>query len=423
MISGDQTHSLLFGGSRSGKTFAIIRIIVIRALAAPKSRHAVLRFRFNSVKTSIVYDTFPKMMDLCFPDVKYNLNKTDWFVLLPNGSEIWFSGLDDKERTEKILGQEYATIFLNECSQISYSARNIAVTRLAQSCTYERDGEQKLSLKMLYDCNPPSQAHWTYKLFKKGIDPDSKMPVDMDDFKSLTVNPLHNKKNLPEKYIKTLESLPARLRIRFLEGIFGDVTEGALWTLEDIEKYRKLNDLPDMQRIVVAVDPSGSGDTDNMHNDAIGICVCGLGVDGNGYLLEDITVKAGPATWGSIATDAYDRHSADIVVGESNFGGAMVEHVIQTSRRNTPYKSVTASRGKAVRAEPIAALAEKGKIRHGGNFPDLEDELISFTTAGYLGQDSPNRADAYVWGFTELFGDIVSPSKTDDDDIEYDSLW
>lgn len=423
MISGDQTHSLLFGGSRSGKTFAIIRIIVIRALAAPKSRHAVLRFRFNSVKTSIVYDTFPKMMDLCFPDVKYNLNKTDWFVLLPNGSEIWFGGLDDKERTEKILGQEYATIFLNECSQISYSARNIAVTRLAQSCTYERDGEQKLSLKMLYDCNPPSQAHWTYKLFKKGIDPDSKMPVDMDDFKSLTVNPLHNKKNLPEKYIKTLESLPARLRIRFLEGIFGDVTEGALWTLEDIEKYRKLNDLPDMQRIVVAVDPSGSGDTDNMHNDAIGICVCGLGVDGNGYLLEDITVKAGPATWGSIATDAYDRHSADIVVGESNFGGAMVEHVIQTSRRNTPYKSVTASRGKAVRAEPIAALAEKGKIRHGGNFPDLEDELISFTTAGYLGQDSPNRADAYVWGFTELFGDIVSPSKTDDDDIEYDSLW
>jgi len=423
MISGDQTHSLLFGGSRSGKTFAIIRIIVIRALAAPKSRHAVLRFRFNSVKTSIVYDTFPKMMDLCFPDVKYNLNKTDWFVLLPNGSEIWFSGLDDKERTEKILGQEYATIFLNECSQISYNARNIAVTRLAQSCTYERDGEQKLSLKMLYDCNPPSQAHWTYKLFKKGIDPDSKMPVDMDDFKSLTVNPLHNKENLPEKYIKTLESLPARLRIRFLEGIFGDVTEGALWTLEDIEKYRKLNDLPDMQRIVVAVDPSGSGDTDNMHNDAIGICVCGLGVDGNGYLLEDITVKAGPATWGSIATDAYDRHSADIVVGESNFGGAMVEHVIQTSRRNTPYKSVTASRGKAVRAEPIAALAEKGKIRHGGNFPDLEDELISFTTAGYLGQDSPNRADAYVWGFTELFGDIVSPSKTDDDDIEYDSLW
>ncbi len=421
MISGDATHSLLFGGSRSGKTFVILRIIAVRALASPLSRHAVLRYRFNSVKISIVYDTFPKMMELCFPDVKYNLNKTDWFVELPNGSEIWFGGLDDKERTEKILGQEYSTIFLNECSQISYGARNIALTRLAQSCSYKRDGTDiKLRLKMLYDCNPPSQAHWTYKLFKKGVDPDSKQQIDTDEFDSLTINPLHNKGNLPEKYIKTLESLPARLKLRFLDGIFGDVTDGALWTLEGIETYRQLNDLPDMQRIVVSVDPSGADDVDNMHNDAIGIVVCGLGTDGNGYLLEDITVKAGPATWGNIATTAYDRHAADIIVGEANYGGAMVKHVIQTSRRNTPYKSVTASRGKAIRAEPISALAENGKIRHGGNFPDLEDELCDFTTAGYFGEDSPNRADAYIWGFTELFGGIVSGKQGSLDDMEFD---
>jgi len=312
----------------------------------------------------------------CFPEVQYNINKTDWFAELPNGSEIWFGGLDDKDRTEKILGQEYATIFLNECSQISYGARNIALTRLAQSCTYKRDGkDQRLRLKMLYDCNPPSQAHWTYKLFKKGIDPESKKLVNKKDYNSLTINPLHNKENLPEEYITTLESLPARARLRFLEGVFGDITEGALWSLEGIETYRQINNLPDMQRIVIAVDPSGAGDADNAHNDAIGIVVCGLGIDGNGYLLEDITVKAGPATWGKVATTAYDRHSADLVVGEANFGGAMVEHVIQTARRNTPYKSVTASRGKVVRAEPISALAETGKIRHAGNFPELEDEL------------------------------------------------
>ncbi len=423
MISGNATHNLLFGGSRSGKTFENLRIEAIRALAAPKSRHAVLRFRFNSVKTSIVFDTFPKMMSICFPEVEYNLSKTDWYAELPNKSEIWFGGLDDKERTEKILGQEYVTIFLNECSQISYGARNIAVTRLAQSCTYKRDGkEKKLRLKMLYDCNPPSKGHWTYKLFKKGIDPDSKQPVDKDDFKCMSMNPMHNKENLPDTYIKTLESLPSRLKLRFLEGLFGDVTEGALWTLEGIETYRQLNDLPDMQRIVIAVDPSGSDDVDNMHNDAIGIAVCGLGVDGNGYLLEDITVKAGPATWGNVATTAYDRWSADLVVGEANYGGAMVKHVIQTSRRNTPYKSVTASRGKVVRAEPVSALAEKGRIRHAGNFPDLEDELCAFTTAGYIGGDSPNRADAYVWGFTELFGGIVS-GEEEEDNIEPASLW
>lgn len=412
LISGDATNNLLFGGSRSGKTFLWLRVIAIRAVASPGSRHAVLRFRFNAVKASVVYDTFPKMMKLCYPGMEYELNKTDWFCTLPNGSEVWFGGLDDKDRTEKILGQEYATIFLNECSQIGYTARNIALTRLAQKCTYMvGDKEKVLRLKMLYDCNPPSQAHWTYQLFRKGIDPDSKEQINRDDYSSLTINPGHNKENLPETYIKTLESLPARLRLRFLEGIFGDITEGALWTLEDIEKYRKINDLPDMQRIVVAVDPSGSGDKDNLQNDAIGICVCGLGIDGIGYLLEDITVKAGPATWGNVATTAYDRHMADVIVGEVNFGGAMVEHVIQTSRRGTPYKSVTASRGKAVRAEPISALAEQGKIRHAGRFPDLEDELISFTTAGYLGESSPNRADAYVWGFTELFGGIVTGER------------
>ena len=424
LISGPQTNTLVFGGSRSGKTFLLLRAIVIRALAAPGSRHAILRFRFNSVKTSIVYDSFPKVMSLCFPDVKYDINKTDWFAQLPYGSQVWFGGLDDKERTEKILGQEYATIFLNECSQISYSARNIALTRLAQKCTYKRDGvDHTLRLKMFYDCNPPSMGHWTYKLFKKGIDPDSKQPIDIEDYACLTINPIHNQENLPETYLKTLEQLPARARLRFLEGMFTDETEGALWNLENIETYRKLNDIPDMQRIVVAVDPSGSGDTDNLHNDSIGICVCGLGIDGNGYLLEDITCKAGPATWGNIATTAYDRHSADLIVAEVNFGGAMVEHVIKTSRYNTPYKSITASRGKVVRAEPIAALAEKGKIRHAGHFPELEDELISFTTAGYTGDESPNRADAYVWGFTELFGDIVSGKDEDFSNIKFASIY
>ncbi len=393
-------------------------------MAAPGSRHAILRFRFNAVKVSVIHDTWPKMMKLCYPGIQYNLNKSDWFVEFPNGSEVWFGGLDDKERTEKILGQEYATIFLNECSQISYTARNMALTRLAQVCTYKSGKtERMLRLKMLYDCNPPSQAHWTYQLFKKGVDPETKQPIDKSDFASITVNPLHNKTNLPDTYINTLESLPARLKLRFLEGVFGDITEGALWTLEGIETYRKLTNLPDMQRIVVAVDPSGSGDTDNLQNDAIGITVCGLGVDGIGYLLEDVTVKAGPATWGNVATTAYDRWNADLIVGEKNFGGAMVEHVIQTARRNTPYKSVTASRGKVVRAEPVSALAEKGKIRHAGNFPDLEDELISFTTAGYIGADSPNRADAYVWGFTELFGGIIKGKEKKRKPIGSTSLW
>ena len=170
--------------------------------------------------------------------------------------------------------------------------------------------------------------------------------------------------------------------------------------------------LPDFIRIVVAVDPSGAGDTDNADNDAIGIVVAALGTDGIAYLIEDCTVKAGPATWGKVATDAYDRHRADVIVGETNYGGAMVQHTIQVARPRTPYKSVTATRGKVVRAEPLSALYELGKVRHVGYFPELEDELVAFSTIGYMGDRSPNRADALIWALTELFPGLVKEKKT-----------
>jgi phage terminase large subunit-like protein len=165
-----------------------------------------------------------------------------------------------------------------------------------------------------------------------------------------------------------------------------------------------------MVRIVVAVDPSGAGDSDNADNDEIGIVVVGLAVDGNAYLLEDSTVKAGPATWGKVATSAFDRHEADVVVGETNYGGAMVAQTIQVARPRTPFRAVTASRGKHVRAEPFSALYEAGKVRHAGRFVELEEELSGFSTTGYTGGRSPNRADALIWALTELFPAIVKPT-------------
>lgn len=169
LLAGNATHNMLFGGSRSGKTFTLVRATCTRAIKAAKSRHAILRFRFNAVKNSIVLDTFPKVMSICFPDIKYAINKSDWYATLENGSEVWFGGLDDKERTEKILGMEFATIYLNECSQIPYGSIETAITRLAQKAEQQPIGSkpaQPLKPKVYYDCNPPSKAHWTYKLFK-----------------------------------------------------------------------------------------------------------------------------------------------------------------------------------------------------------------------------------------------------------------
>lgn len=415
ICAGSATHVMLFGGSRSGKTFLHVRNIVFRALKAPRSRHAILRFRFNHVKNSVVQDTFPKVMELAFPGVNWTLNRTDWFAEFENGSQIWFGGLDDKERTEKILGQEYATIYLNEASQIPWGSVGIAVTRLAQKVDQMMQGAGASPLKprMYYDCNPPSKAHWSYRLFIEKRDPDTKQPLaNAQDYASFQINPEDNVENLSAGYLDTLRGLSARLQKRFLKGEFADATPNQLFPDEVFDKWRVLDGkLPDMVRVVVSVDPSGSGDVDNADNDAIGIVVMGLGQDGNAYLLEDCTVKAGPATWGKIATDAYDRHAADVVVGEANYGGAMVQYTIQTCRPRTPYKQVTATRGKAVRAEPFSALYEQGKVRHVGDFSELEDEMIAFSTSGYLGGSSPNRADAAIWALAELFPGLVRPAK------------
>jgi len=419
VLAGDATHIMLFGGSRSGKTFLLVRAVCMRALKAPHSRHAILRFRFNAVKASVVMDTFPKVMRLAFPGVDYKVDKTDWYAQFENGSQIWFGGLDDKERTEKILGMEFATIYLNEASQIPQSSRDLAVTRLAQQVEQKIQGKpsQWLKPRMYYDCNPPSKAHWTYKLFVEKRDPETKIPVrDSKDYEYFQINPEDNAENVSSDYLNTLKGLSSRLQKRFLRGEFADATPNALFHDEIIDKWRVEGDrLPEFVRVVVGVDPSGADDADNADNDAIGIVVGALGTDGNAYLLEDCTVKAGPATWARVATTAYDRHEADVIVGEQNFGGAMVKNTIQTARPRTPYKSVTASRGKAVRAEPFSALYEQGKIRHNGEFPELEDELAEFSTYGYTGSSSPNRADAWFWVLAELFGGIVAPKKVTKD--------
>ena len=407
VLSAVATYCMLFGGSRSGKTFLHIRNIVTRALKAPGSRHCILRFRFNHIKSSIIFDTFPKVMKAAFPEIEYKLNKSDWFVTFPNGSEIWFGGLDDKERTEKILGNEYATIYLNECSQISWLAVGMVITRLAQQVDQILVGKDPVGLKprMYFDCNPPNKLHWTYLLFVKKVDPETKEPLPRpENYASFKMNPTDNAQNLSEGYLETLQGLSARLRKRFLDGEFADANPNALFSDETVEKWRVIDGVvPQLLRVVVAVDPSGADSSNNSENDAIGIVVAGLGIDGNIYVLEDCTVTAGPSVWGRIATTAYDRHKADLIVGETNYGGAMVKQVIQTSRPKTPFLAVTASRGKAVRAEPYSALYEEGKVRHVGIFRQMEEELSAFSTSGYLGDRSPNRADALIWALTALF--------------------
>ena len=217
----------LYGGSRSGKTFIIIYALIVRA-SKTQSRHVVIRKTFNAVKRAIVFDTLPKVMNLCFPKLTYELNKTDWFITLPNGSEIWFAGLDDKKRAEKILGMEFSTIYFNEASELDYSSIQIAISRLAQ--------KNSLTKRVWFDFNPPTKSHWSYWLFIKKLDPLENEPLEEPEMYShLLMNPTDNMANLDENYLKILERMPKEDRDRFMKGLFAESSDGQAYYAFDRE--------------------------------------------------------------------------------------------------------------------------------------------------------------------------------------------
>jgi Uncharacterized conserved protein len=197
------------------------------------------------------------------------------------------------------------------------------------------------------------------------------------DYAEMRVNPADNAENLPEEYFAVLGSMSAAKRLRFEAGEWASEVNGALWAMEDrkapdgkvmpgLDSLRVAK-TPELRRIVVAVDPSGTrGDGGG---DDIGIVVAGLGFDGHGYILEDATCQMSPEGWGRRAVERYHAHGADRVVAERNFGGDMVRFTVATADKKVAFKEVSASRGKAVRAEPISALYEQGKVHHGRNFP------------------------------------------------------
>ena len=392
LLASPARHIMLFGGSRSGKSFLLCCALAVRALRTPGSRHAVIRRHCRSCRTSIGCDTMPKVLEKRFGGrVRWEFNRTENCFRFGNGAEIWLIGLDEAERADKILGKEFATIYFNECSELEYSGVLTALTRLAQHAP-------PLVNKAFYDCNPPGRRHWTYRVFMEKLDPLDRVPLPRpEDFAAMRIDPAANRANLPPDYIEnTLAALPRRQKARFLEGRWLDDDEGALWTMETISRAR-VTAAPELRRIVVGVDPavtSGGG------SDLTGIVAAGVAPDGDFYVLADRSLRGSPDRWIRAAAALYRELAADRVVGEVNNGGDLIPALLAGYDRSVPFKAVRATRGKLVRAEPVAALYERGLVHHVGVFPELEEEMC----AG--GPDrlahSPDRMDALVWAVTEL---------------------
>jgi len=210
-----------------------------------------------------------------------------------------------------------------------------------------------------------------------------------------------NRENLAPGFFDTVIKKYEGTRLgrqELLAEVLTDVP-GALWSLETIDKTRR-DRAPELQRIVVAIDPAISS---HEGSDETGLVVVGRDERGHGWVIEDLSGRLAPHEWARTAIEAYLRHSADRIVAEVNQGGDMVENTVRMIDPNIPFSAVHASRGKFVRAEPIAALYEQGKIHHVGHFPPLEDQMTSFVPdidRGKMG--SPDRLDALVWALTEL---------------------
>src|SRR3990167_3537874 len=196
-----------------------------------------------------------------------------------------------------------------------------------------------------------------------------------------------------------------------LEGLLVEDVQGALWTTAQLEAGR-LEAAPVCRRIVVAVDPPVTG---HGKSDECGIVVVGAITDGppqnwRAVVLEDASVTgASPQQWAKAAIAAMERHKADRLVAEVNQGGDLVEGVIRQIDPLVPFRAVRATRAKAVRAEPVAALYEQGRVAHLRHLGALEQQMCQMTAQGYLGKGSPDRVDALVWALTDL---IVEPSES-----------
>lgn len=409
-------HYMSVGGGRSGKTFGAVNMLLTRALLAPGSRHLIYRKYARDARQAIMQDTLPSVAKLwANPDSGVRppemvMHKQDGFaeVLDPAGgesSEIWFAGLDDSN-LDKILGREYASIYGNEASEYTYQTREIVLSRLAQSATM-RSGKP-LPLLELQDLNPTTTAHWTYKLWMMGVDPASGEPVrNPRDYGHIYMNPIDNAENLPPEVLAIYGSMSEANRKRFLLGQYAADVEGGLWR-RNIIRHAAPPEI--MDRVVVAIDPAVSTKPGSDETGVIGAGISGPVGSRLVTILDDASGKYQPLQWARVAIDMHDRLNASCIVCERNQGGDMVAQTLRSAGYTGRIEEVTATRGKLARAEPIAALYERGLVRHAFVMPKLEEQMCSMSLdfnakdAGW----SPDRVDALVWAVSALHTQVTA---------------
>jgi len=371
---GDWSTWLILAGRGAGKTRAGAEWVRSLAEAATVSRIALVGPTAADAR-DVMVEGESGMMAICPNSNRPTYEPSKRRLTWPNGVQ---AALYSAEEPSRLRGPQHGAAWLDEIAAWA----NVVETwdMLQFGLRIGRKPRQVIT-------TTPRPV----KLLKELVKRDGK---DVVVTRGRTID---NAANLAPSFLSQIVSKyeGTRLGRQELNAEMLEDTPGALWTLDLIEQGRRPK-ADVLKRIVIAVDPAVSV---SESSDETGIVVVGLGTDGHGYVLEDASGKYSPIEWARRAIALYRKWNADRIVAEANQGGQMVEHTIRTVDPNVSFKSVHASKGKILRAEPIAALAEQFRIHHVGVFPELEDQLTSYAAGS---PDSPDRLDAMVWAFTEL---------------------
>lgn len=377
-----------WGGRGSGKSHFFAEEVVLRCAKRPGSRIVCVREVQKSLKDSVKRLVEDKIGALGFGKW-FDVKQVE--IGTPGGGVITFAGMQDhtNESIKSLEGFEVA--WVEEAQTLS--ARSLEMLRP----TIRAPGSE-----LWFSWNPRSATDPVDQLLRGADTPEGAVVVRAN----YSDNPFFPAELEAERAFDQ-RAKPDRYGHIWL-GEYEPVAIGAIWDRATLHAHRRAV-LPEMRRIVVAVDPAVSAETGS---DEHGIVVAGIGADGRGYVLDDLSLKGAPHQWAARAVAAMDRYSADAVVIERNQGGDMCRHTLHTARPYLNVIEVTATRGKHVRAEPIAALYALGRVSHVGTFEKLEQQMLQMTAAGYEGDGSPDRCDALVWALTELFPTVsMGPQK------------
>lgn len=366
---------LLTGAAGGGKSKLAAEKINAYMLKYPGARGLLIRKAREFATKSMV----PALKAAIGSPEIAQYRKADLTFEYANGSRVYVAGVKDEDQREALrsIGEQGGVdvCWIEEANALTYEAFQEIRARMRGTVTTWR--------QVILTTNPGGPAHW---IKKRLIDGGLASPY----YSRATDNP-----HLPADYLETLESLTGVQYDRLVLGLW-KAAEGALWDHDIIEAGRVASvKQGDLTRIVVAVDPAVTNTKDS---DETGIVVVGIDGDRHAYVLDDKTLKGSPATWARAAVNAYERWDADAIIAETNNGGDMVESTIHTEDRRARVIQVRASRGKHTRAEPVAALYERGEVHHVGVHHELENQLTSWVP----GESSPDRMDALVWAVTEL---------------------